>query len=421
MSSHSITLCANGDLYVDGIPKSVMDNLLRSVDAVTTKISRRVLQKEAEVVLQKLSATDLCEALSTRQIRSKSTQSSTNGVQSVRVNRWKGQKLRHSIVLTPQGMLVLKKKMKGGAKTVYTLKDPNWVLAIAQRTMGVSLQHEKEMTPHAEMVHYRVADRPRLQRIALRVNRYDIDLRYLIENLSCSDQAFVAQELFHQLKQTEEMQVLHGDIKPENILVNCKNTLIFPSKVSKLELGDWGSWTLVGGERKDIMDTCGYRAPEVIMRSSALNFARSDVFSAGVTMWEVFALGSLPEVSTFQEDLKRIRVELPGKYWREKNWFGKKEDMLPLHPMSENPGDLKDLLLCMMWPAEEERLTMAQAGAWFKQLDARRTKLLKNPSIWEPLPFRYNDSREKSNSPIDHVITVERPECAPSFRKTVSD
>ena len=91
-----------------------------------------------------------------------------------------------------------------------------------------------------------------------------------VRNLSkIIHQALLALEYLHSNK------ILHGDIKPENIMI---------SKGAKLKLLDFGLMTKIGIKKKQISGTPGYLAPEVL---KGTNYSESsDLYALGISIIE---------------------------------------------------------------------------------------------------------------------------------------
>jgi len=107
-------------------------------------------------------------------------------------------------------------------------------------------------------------------------------LDLMIENESPLDQTFVMRvgcEIAEGLRAADEVGLVHGDIKPENILFDDK---------SKAKLVDFGIATFTGqADAGSIWGTPYYIAPEKIRRQKI--DARSDIYSLGATLYHALA------------------------------------------------------------------------------------------------------------------------------------
>jgi eukaryotic-like serine/threonine-protein kinase len=100
----------------------------------------------------------------------------------------------------------------------------------------------------------------------------------------------IAKQICRGLAATHEVGIVHGDIKPQNIMVE-------PTGGTKIM--DFGSAHLTDDRGRTtpgrVMGTLGYTSPEQA-RGSLLD-SRSDLYSLGVVLYEIFT-GSLP----FEDD-----------------------------------------------------------------------------------------------------------------------
>lgn len=117
--------------------------------------------------------------------------------------------------------------------------------------------------------------------------------------LSIADAVYIAIVSAEALKHAHSQNMVHRDIKPDNILVN---------KTGEVRVIDFslatriltGVMKLVGGKQKVIMGTRTYIAPELILKSSPT--PQSDIYSLGVTIYEM-ATGSPPFAGLNPSDL----------------------------------------------------------------------------------------------------------------------
>jgi serine/threonine-protein kinase len=93
------------------------------------------------------------------------------------------------------------------------------------------------------------------------------------------------------LQYAHERNVVHCDVKPENILVNDQGV----AKVADFGVAESVSRTLAPEQMRDVLGTVAYLAPEVIQGAAA--DPRADVYSLGLTIYEMVA-GRLPFTGT---------------------------------------------------------------------------------------------------------------------------
>ena len=133
-------------------------------------------------------------------------------------------------------------------------------------------------------------------------------LRHQIDNhieLGCSESANMIIQAGKGLAAAHELGVIHGDIKPGNILID--------RQLGKVLLADFGlaRKLKLSGERVEVAGTIGYMSPEQLCGEPAT--PRSDVFSMGATLYHLLT-GAPPFTGTqkicIQKTLKG-QIELP--------------------------------------------------------------------------------------------------------------
>lgn len=99
--------------------------------------------------------------------------------------------------------------------------------------------------------------------------------------------------------------VIHGDIKPQNILVTLSN-----EKEGYLaKLCDFGSSSIANENPSDCRGTIRYMAPEALRRAPLT--PKADIFSFGVTMWQI-ENHKLPYEEIYGNDVIIYRVVREG-------------------------------------------------------------------------------------------------------------
>eukprot|EP00468_Gymnochlora_sp_CCMP2014_P005071 CAMPEP_0167753648 /NCGR_PEP_ID=MMETSP0110_2-20121227/7832_1 /TAXON_ID=629695 /ORGANISM="Gymnochlora sp., Strain CCMP2014" /LENGTH=686 /DNA_ID=CAMNT_0007639441 /DNA_START=110 /DNA_END=2167 /DNA_ORIENTATION=+ len=113
-----------------------------------------------------------------------------------------------------------------------------------------------------------------------------------------------AKQLFMALKLCKNCQLIHGDIKPDNILVN--------QEMNQIKLCDFGS----ASYKKDAEITpylCSrfYRAPEIML--GVLYDEQSDIWSVGCVLYELYT-GKILYPGKTNNDMLRYQMELSGNF-----------------------------------------------------------------------------------------------------------
>jgi serine/threonine protein kinase len=184
----------------------------------------------------------------------------------------------------------------GGMGTVYRALDESLQRYVALKVMRESTASHADSRSvqrllqeaiaqarvnHPNIVHiYYVGSDGRSPFFAMElVNGQTMAQRIKSSELSFSEIIDYAQQIASALKHAAELDILHGDIKPANILVNNTNTI---------KLSDFGlarRLSEIATESNELSGTPDYLSPEAI-DGEAID-VRSDIYSFGVTLFEM--------------------------------------------------------------------------------------------------------------------------------------
>jgi serine/threonine-protein kinase len=182
--------------------------------------------------------------------------------------------------------------------------------------VAAGLDHDAIVRYHKEIIEQE--DRDGNMRRCLLMEYVDgFDLRQHIENqdLSLAEMKFVMAKLCSGIDFLHQHGVVHRDIKPGNFMLtrDHKQVKIFDFGLSK-STANWRTrWMKEGG------GTRAYMPPEQLSNKYAKLDQRSDIFSFGLTMYELFA-GRHPcdgnGAKAIQKQIlsSKYRIEPPSKY-----------------------------------------------------------------------------------------------------------
>lgn len=127
---------------------------------------------------------------------------------------------------------------------------------------------------------------------------FEMHLGCVVYSLSASDEKKIGHQLVEAVKYLHQKNVIHGDLKPQNILVDSS---------LKIKLCDFGAAQYSSDEEKEHMPFCTlwYRAPELYYFEADYD-SRIDSFSVGCILYELRHKKVLFEGSTDNAQIDKI-------------------------------------------------------------------------------------------------------------------
>lgn len=140
------------------------------------------------------------------------------------------------------------------------------------------------------------------------VDGYDLRKHIRDRDLSMAEMTYVMIRLCNGLDFLHQRGIVHRDIKPGNFMLtrDHKHVKIFDFGLSKSNASWRTRWMREGG------GTRAYMPPEQLLNKGARLDARSDIFSFGITMYELFA-GQHP---CSGNDAKEIQRQIISKRYK---------------------------------------------------------------------------------------------------------
>jgi serine/threonine protein kinase len=164
--------------------------------------------------------------------------------------------------------------------------------------------------------------------------------------------------------------IVHRDIKPGNLLLDERGNLwVTDFGLAQMRQGE-GGLTMTG----DLLGTLRYMSPEQALARHGAVDARTDVYSLGVTLYELLTLEPAYNGQSREEVLRQIAFEEPRP---------------PRRLNKAVPAELETIVLKAMAKAAEERYATAQEVADDlkrflddKPIQARRPSLRQRAVKW---------------------------------------
>jgi Flp pilus assembly protein TadD/serine/threonine protein kinase len=171
------------------------------------------------------------------------------------------------------------------------------------------------------------------------------------------------------LEHAHQMGVVHRDIKPANLMVDGRGNL-WVTDFGLAQFQTDASLTVTG----DLVGTVRYMSPEQALANRVLIDHRTDIYSLGVTLYELLTLRPAFAGKDRQELLRQITFEEPCRPRRLNRAIPAELETIVLKAMEKNPAD---------------RYATAQALAddlrrWLedKPIQARRPSLVQRARKW---------------------------------------
>lgn len=131
----------------------------------------------------------------------------------------------------------------------------------------------------------------------------------------------------------KEHRIIHGDIKPGNLMITRNS--------HKLKIGDLGLAHSANGSAAnpdDVMITPLYAAPEIISTRAASTDPRSDIYSFGVMLYELFC-GTAPFTGSLENILQSHVSVIPVPLFEQNPDMDKELSLLIDSMLAKNPDD----------------------------------------------------------------------------------
>jgi len=202
----------------------------------------------------------------------------------------------------------------------------------------------------------------------------------------------------------EQHKIVHGDLAARNILLAQKGTV---AKVS-----DFGLSHSLYASVEELNNTSGglpvrWMAPEVLMNRQVNN--KSDIWSFGVLLWEMFSLGAVPYPEIPQIDLQFIQDLNDGL-----RYLGS-----PLYKVGRVQEDMDAIRLSTLKVAQEERPSFEELSPrlWLVLEEASKTDYTQLEDDYKRYITLVEDSYEKMMAAKNSKRAPERTKDRGTARK----
>jgi hypothetical protein len=216
-----------------------------------------------------------------------------------------------------------------------------------------------------------------------------------------AERARLFQEVVATVASAHEHGVVHGDLKPANVLVDRR---------SKPHVLDFGlarlTWEVSRpGDGGPVGGTPGYLAPEVL-EGRALPCLSSDVYALGVMLY-VLLTGVLPYQSV--EEAQAGKVRLPMEHDTD---VPEPLQRICLKAIDRSPGDRYQIAELMQRDLERYcggKAVLARPAAYLRELEGRVQNHVSDIQLWEQQGFIGRRERDALTRPYGQVLAADSP------------
>jgi WD40 repeat protein/serine/threonine protein kinase len=171
------------------------------------------------------------------------------------------------------------------------------------------------------------------------------------------------------LEHAHQVGVIHRDIKPANLLVDATGQL-WVTDFGLARLGSDAGLTMTG----DLLGTMRYMSPEQALAKRVAVDGRSDVYSLGVTLYELLTLEPAYNGKNREEVLRQIAFEEPRPPRQRNKAIPAELETIVLKAMGKNPEE--------RYPTAQELADDLRRFLEDKPIRARRPSLRQRVAKW---------------------------------------